>query len=105
LIVEVPVFVIFSVACRPPDQEFSTVHVTAAPDGTDVVVTGRDVVVVVVVTGRDVVVVDVVVDVVDVVAGVAPSSALTTAGYQASAIFWKPPVFGCVPSTLSATAS
>jgi hypothetical protein len=35
LIVAVPVFVTFSVACNPPGHEFSTVHDTAPFDGTD----------------------------------------------------------------------
>src|SRR4051794_22838890 len=37
--------------------------------------------------------------------GITPSSTWASAGYQRSAIFWKPMVVGWTPSTVSATAS
>src|SRR5262245_61209413 len=37
--------------------------------------------------------------------GITPLRTWASVGYQRLAIFWKPPVFGCTPSTVSATAS
>jgi len=79
LIVLVPVFVTFRIACRPPCHELSTVHDTAASDVPDVVVVvvvGRDDDEVLVVVGREVVVVVVEREVVVVVVlvGVPPTA-------------------------------